>query len=78
MFLRNANHERFGELLVDYREFYANKEVKYTKNLSNMMDVMRQQPLQKNKKATVPDRSSDKETKEGQCASSFTTTNKSD
>ena len=45
LFLRNANHERFGELLVEYRKAYANKEVKYPQKLSNMMYVMRKQPI---------------------------------
>ena len=71
LFLRNANHERFGELLVDYRKAYANKEVKYPQNLSDMIDVMRQQPIKKKKKAS-PGKSPEKEKdKEGEGASSF-------
>ena len=53
LFLRNANHERFGELLVEYRKAYANKDIKYLQNLSNMMDVMRQQPIRKRKTSPI-------------------------
>lgn len=43
LFLQNANHERFGDLFLDYRKAYANNEVKYPKDLKTMMDIMRQQ-----------------------------------
>ena len=53
LFLHNANHDRFGELLVEYRKAYAKKDVKYPQDLSSMMDVMIRQPLRKKKKAPV-------------------------
>ena len=53
LFLCNANHDRFSELLVEYWKVYATKDVKYLQDLSSMMDVMRQQPLRKKKKAPV-------------------------
>ena len=62
----------FGDLLVDYRKAYANKEVKYPKNMSDMMDVMQQQPIRKKKK--VPGKSPEKEKekdKQGEGAASF-------
>ena len=45
LFLRNADHERFGELLVEFRKAYAAKEVKHPADMWTMMDVMRQQPV---------------------------------
>ena len=42
LFLRNANHGRFGELLVEYRKSFANKDVKHLHSLGEMMDVMHQ------------------------------------
>ena len=50
LFLRNADQERFGELLVDYRKAYAAKEVKYPADMRTMMDVMRQQPVKRKRK----------------------------
>ena len=49
LFLRNANHERFGDLLFEYRKEFANNEEKYPKDLKTMMDVMRQQTIKKEK-----------------------------
>ena len=49
LFLRNANHERFEDLLFEYSKSLANNEEKYPKDLKTMMDVMRQQPIKKNK-----------------------------
>ena len=54
LFLRNANHERFGDLLLDYRKAYAAKEVTYPSNMQTMMDVMRQQPIKKKRKEKSP------------------------
>ena len=61
LFLRNANHERFGDLLLDYRKAYAAKEIKYPDNLQTMMDVMRQQTINKKKKDTPPTNPPEKE-----------------
>ena len=47
LFLRNANHDRFGELLVEYRQAFTNKDVKSQQNLGTMMDFMCQQSLKK-------------------------------
>ena len=43
LFLRNADKDRFGEMLVDFRKSYANKENRYPQSMANIMDVMRQQ-----------------------------------
>ena len=48
LFLRNADGDRYGDLLVEYRKAYANKECRYPTSVNDMMDVMRQQP-RKNK-----------------------------
>ena len=74
LFLHNANHERFGELLVDYWKAYVNKDIKYPQNVLNMIDIIRQQPLNKKKKDPVknPKMEKDKD-KEGECASSYAT-----
>ena len=40
-FLRNANYDQYGELLLEYRKAYANSEERYPKTLSAMVDVMR-------------------------------------
>ena len=50
LLLHNANHDRFGELLVEYQKAFVNKDVKYPQNLSTMMDVMKQQPLKEKRK----------------------------
>ena len=44
LFLQNADGDRYGDLLVEYRKAFANKECRYPSSVSNMMDVMRQQP----------------------------------
>ena len=73
-FLHNANHDRFGEILVEYRKAYANKDVKYPQDLSSMMDVVRQQPLKKKKKDPVKTPEKEKDTdKEGEGESSYST-----
>ena len=50
LFLRNVDKDRFGDMLVDYRKEFANKENKYPQSVANMMDVMRQQPEKRRKK----------------------------
>ena len=58
LFLRNANHDRYGDLLIEYRKAYANKECRYPKSMHDMMDVMRQQPDgEKNPANPTPDTS---------------------
>ena len=49
-FLRNSDKYRFGEMLVEYHKSYVNKDNKYPQTVSNMMDVMRQQPKKWKKK----------------------------
>ena len=73
LFLRNASQERFGELLVEYRKAFANKDTKYPQDLNSMMDVMRQQPSRKKKKITKTPKSEEKD-EEGLGATSLATT----
>ena len=51
LFLRNANQDRFGGMLLEYRKAYASNDNKYPDTLSVMIDVMRQQPLKSKKKS---------------------------
>ena len=53
LFLHNANHERFGDMLMDYRKEFSSKEINYSDNLKTVMDVMRQQPIKKKKKVSI-------------------------
>ena len=50
LFLSNARHKRFGDLLVQYRKSFAANGFKYPDNLSTSMDVTRQQPIKKKRK----------------------------
>ena len=74
LFLRNANHERFGDLLLEYRKAYAAKEVEYLSNMQTMMDVMRQQPIKKKRKDSPIKKAPDKQKEKKDAASSFATT----
>ena len=53
LFLKNARHEIFGELLVEYRKELSAREVKYQAYFSTMIDAMIQHPIKKKKKATL-------------------------
>ena len=64
LFLRNAEHGRYEELLVDYRKSYTNRECKYPINISDMIDVMRQQPEKKNPKTPRNDYNRDEDKNE--------------
>ena len=41
LFLRNAEYGRYNELMVDFWKAYVNKECKYPKDITDMIDVMR-------------------------------------
>lgn len=43
-FLRNANHHQDNNILVEYRNNYANKFDHYPKSLEDVMDGLRQVP----------------------------------
>ena len=49
LFLRNVDQVRFGEMLVDFRKSYTNKDNRYPQSVADMMDVMCQQPEKRNK-----------------------------
>ena len=78
MFLRNSQQARYGGMLLEFRKAFANNEDKYPKDLSSMVDIMRQQ--HENKKTQTKndknDHDKDKSTDEGG-ASNFAQTNKS-
>ena len=40
LFLRNADSDRYSDLLVEYRKAYANKECKYPNSMNSMMNGM--------------------------------------
>ena len=73
LFLRNLEHGRYGELLVDYRKSYANKDCRYPDNVPDMIDVMRQQPEKKKPKSPRNNKNNngDKEKNSDEFASSF-------
>ena len=60
LFLRNLDKDRFGEMLVEYRKSFANKDNKYPQTVSDMMDVMRQQPEKQKKNKPIRDKEKDK------------------
>ena len=81
LFLRNAEHGRYNELLIDYRKAFANKECKYPQNITDMIDVMRQQPgkrkprpKENNNRDKDKDQREKDESKEDVPASSFAQT----
>ena len=74
LLLRNANYNRFRDLLLEYSNAYAGKEVKDTDNLQTMMDVMRQQPQKKKRKDSPIKKSSKKAKDENSGPSSLATT----
>ena len=49
LFLRNADHSTYNELLVEYRKSFANKCNIYPKSLEDVVDVMRQVTPKKKK-----------------------------
>ena len=59
LFLHNADHVRYGELLTDYRRQYANDFDIYPKTLEAVIDVMRQMPA-KRKKPSKNNKAKDK------------------
>lgn len=73
LFLRNSEHGRYGELLVDYRKSYANKDCRYPENVSDTIDVMRQHPDKKRPKSPRNDenKNGDKDKNSDESASSF-------
>ena len=54
LFLRNAEQDRFGEMMVEYRKSFANKDNKYQSCVPDMIDIMRQQPEKKRKQKVSP------------------------
>ena len=60
LFLRNTDKERFGDMLVDFRKSYANKDNKYPQSVADMMDVMRQQPEKQRKPKPLKDKDKEK------------------
>ena len=51
LFLRNADSSRFGKLLPEYRQAYANgKRDLYPKDITTAFDIMRTLPIPKNTK----------------------------
>ena len=72
LFLRNAEEDRFGEMMIEYRKSFANKDNKYPKSVPDMIDVMRQQPEKKRKQKYPPTKKVESPTKkEEESASSF-------
>ena len=72
LFLRNAEQDRFGEMMVEYRKSFANKDNKYPQSVPDMIDVMCQQPEKKRKQKTSPHKKLEPPTKkEEKSASSF-------
>ena len=65
--------------MVDFQKAYANKECKYPKDITDMIDVMRQQPEKKKPQSPRGNNGRDKDknqtekdaTKEEETASSF-------
>ena len=51
MFLRNSDQKKYGNLLKEFRQSYANKRDIYPENLSDMFEVMRtvRVPMKKDK-----------------------------
>ena len=49
LFLQNADHSTYNELLVEYRKSVANKCNIYPKSLEDVVDVMRQVTPKKKK-----------------------------
>lgn len=82
LFLRNSKHDRYNKLLVEFRKTYANKECKYPQNITDMIDVMRQQPEKKKPRSPKGNNQRDKDKdqrekdgpKEEEPASSFAQT----
>ena len=68
LFLQNAGDDWYGDFLVEYRKAFANKECRYPSSVSNMVDVMRQQP-KKNKDPSKEEKLND--TDQGLLESSF-------
>ena len=54
LFLRNAKQSCFGEMLVEYRKAFANKEDIYPKTIPDMVDVVRKIPEKKRKQNPKP------------------------
>ena len=54
LFLRNAEQDRFGEMMVKYPKSFANKDNKYPQSVPDMIDVMLQQPEKKRKQKVSP------------------------
>ena len=75
LFLRNAEQSRFGEMLLEYRKAFANKEDKYPRTIPDMVDVMRKMPEKKRKQVQKPP-GKEKEKEKDTSASSFTTKEK--
>ena len=75
LFLHNANHARYGELLPDYQRQYANDFDVYPKTLEGVINVMRQM-LAKRKKPNKNDNAKDKPKEEALVASLATSTSK--
>lgn len=44
LFLRNSDQEQFGEMMIEYRKTYANKDNNYPSSVPGMIFVIRQQP----------------------------------
>ena len=47
LFLQNSDQERFGQMMLEYRLEYGNKQYKFPLNIETMLDVMQQQPAKK-------------------------------
>ena len=72
LFLRNAEQDRFGEMMVEYCRSFANKDNKYPQSVPDMIDVIRQQPENKLKQKVSPQKKVESPTKkEEESASSF-------
>ena len=54
LFLRNAEKSRFGEMLLEYRKAFVNKEDRYPRSIPDMVDVMWQMPEKKWKQTPKP------------------------
>ena len=71
LILYNADHNMYGDLLVEYWKVYTNKEIRHPKLLSAMMDFMHHKPIRKKQPAKHTPKSSDKDTDNTKGATSF-------
>ena len=63
LLLMNSNQEQFGEMMIDYRKSFANKDNRYSSSVMDMSDAMQQKPGRKGetnpsipKKVETPDK----------------------